>query len=225
MREVHNIFEPKASRIVRCLLVEYGRPWTLRELASEAHVALGYTHAAVATLLSMGYVARNDLNKLIVVDPARLLRRWAAYHQYDRMNRFIEYYTFEREIERQLKPLAKISKPDYALTSLVAAWLMAPYVRPVDIHLYVRSEAEAKMIGEKLRLSPIPSGGNVKMVIPYDEGVFYGIRQIGGVKVASPVQLYVDLYNFAGRGEEASSKILQLLAREWAKKEGTEIVR
>ena len=156
MRLVHNIFEPKASRIVRCLLVRYGRSWTLRELAGEAQVALGYTHAVVATLQGMGYVARDEVNALIVVDPARLLKRWAAYHQYDRMNQFIEYYTFEREIEEQLKPLAEVSRPDYALTSLVAAWLVAPYVRPVDIHLYVRNETEARMMGDELGLNPIP---------------------------------------------------------------------
>ena len=58
----------------------------------------------------------------------------------------------------------------------------------------------------------------MKVVIPYDEGVFYGTRQLEGVKVASSVQLYVDLYNFAGRGEEASSKVLEVVAKEWAKK-------
>lgn len=219
MRQVHNIFEPKASRIVRCLLVSYGESWVFRELASEAQVALGYTHAVIVTLEKMGYVARNDANRLVVVDPVRLLKRWGAYHQYDRMNKFIEYYTFEREIGKQLEHLAKIGEPDYALTSLAAAWLIAPYVRPVDIHLYVRNEAEAKIIGEELELNLTPSGGNLKMVIPNDEGVFYGTRQLDGIKTVSLVQLYVDLYNFAGRGEEASSKILEVVTRGWARRE------
>ena len=39
-------------------------------------------------------------------------------------------------------------------------------------------------------------GGNVSMVLPYDEGVFCGVTQVGGVNVVSKVQLYIDLLDY-----------------------------
>jgi len=35
------------------------------------------------------------------------------------------------------------------------------------------------------------------------------------VKVVSNVQLFVDLYNFPARGEEAASRLLEVVLREW----------
>lgn len=219
MRQARNIFDGKSTRVIRCLLVNFGKEWVIRSIAEETQVALGYTHAVVATLIKLGYVARNENNKLVVTNPTRLLKRWAAYHQYDVMNRFLDYYTFERDLQKQLDQLRKIRKPDYSLTSLVGAWLKKPYVRPTDIHLYVKSETDAKKMAEALGLNPTPEAGNVKMVIPYDEGAFYGSQEIDGVKVVSNVQLYVDLYNYPARGEEAAGKIFEAISKEWAKQE------
>jgi hypothetical protein len=45
-------------------------------------------------------------------------------------------------------------------------------------------------------------------MIPYDEGAFYGSRPIKGLRGASPIQVYLDLLTFRGRGEEAAKAIL-----------------
>jgi len=84
--------------------------------------------------------------------------------------------------------------------------------------LYVSAKDVAEEIAEKLELNPTPKGGNVKFVLPYDEGVFYGTRKVRDVKVVSNVQLYVDLYNFPARGEEAASRLLEVVLREWQQK-------
>jgi len=48
-----------------------------------------------------------------------------------------------------------------------------------------------------------------------DAGVFYGVNEVGGVKVVSTVQLYVDLFNHPARGEEASEMVLKALEKQW----------
>jgi hypothetical protein len=68
---------------------------------------------------------------------------------------------------------------------------------------------------QALGVSPTEKSGNVKLVIPYDEGVFYSSRRLNGVMIVSPVQLYVDLYNYPGRGEEAAQKLLEKIAKDW----------
>lgn len=224
MSAIKNIFAPRSSRVLRVLLANFGRDWNERELAREARVSSGLAHYVCRTLVELGFVARSERNRLVLVDPLRLLKRWAAYHQYDRMNEFLDYFTLEREIDRFTKKIAKLDL-EYAVSGLVGAWLVAPYVRPVDVHLYVSARDVAEEIAGKLGLNPTPRGGNVKFVLPYDEGVFYGTRKVRDVKVVSNVQLYVDLYNFPARGEEAASLLLELVLREWQlKREGKERV-
>lgn len=223
MSAVKNVFAPKSSRILRVLLVNLGRDWDERDLAAEAQVSSGLVHYVCKTLIELGFAARDKRNRIVIVDPMRMLRRWAAYHDYDRANKFLEYYTFEKEIDQFVQKIAGVDLR-YALSGLAGAWLVAPYVRPVDVHLYIPSLNIVSQFAEKLELNPTPSGGNVKFVLPYDEGVFYGAYEVRGVKVVSNVQLYVDLYNFPARGEEAASQLLEVLLKEWHGKEAIQNV-
>lgn len=225
MRQVSNIFETKATRVLRALLTNPAKEWAIRGLATEVDISPGYAHAVILTLIQYGYVIRTEKYKIKITNPTTLLRRWAAYHQYDKMNRFLEYYTFEREIDNFIQKLALLKNQNYALTVLAGAYLIAPHVRPVDIHIYIHREKDTKTLAENLNLQPIPKGGNIKFVIPYDGGVFYGQQSIkispssasNKVNVVSDIQLYVDLYNYPARGLEAAEHLYQHITREWGK--------
>jgi hypothetical protein len=222
---VQNIFDIKSSRIIRVLLVHPGRSWVLRELAKEAQISLGMSYYVTSSLAQMGYITRNKSNRLILTDPYRLIRQWAASYNYLFLNKFSDYYTFDTEFETFLSRLTKL--PDqvrgkYALTLHSAAWLIAPYVRPTDFHIYIHPDSGRKELAaftENLDISPIERSGNVKLVTPYDEGVFYCSKLVNGVRTVSSVQLYVDLYNHPGRGEEAAGKLFEKLAKEWQEEE------
>jgi hypothetical protein len=225
---VKNIFSAKSSRVLRVLLVNVARDWNERELAKETAVSRGMAHYVCRSLIELGYISRNGRNRLVLVDPLRLLKRWAAYHQYDKINTFLEYYTFEREVDRFIRQLSTLNDTRYALTALAGAFLIAPHVRPVDVHMYVVNKEDAATIAKALNLQPIPKGGNVKFVLPYDKGVFYGQQKasvwisdqvVSGVNVVSTVQLYVDLYNFPARGEEAASHLLDNILKKWKEKQ------
>jgi len=226
MRLVHNIFEPKATRVLRALLIDPQRNWAIRKLAEEVEISPGYAHAVVSTLIDLGYVARTEHYKIKSVNPTVLLKRWGAYHQYDKINTFLEYYTLEREVDPFIQQLSRISSQNYALTALAGASLIAPHVRPVDIHVYITKKEKATPLAEALSLQPIPKGGNVRFVIPYDEGVFYGQqttnirisnKEEGRVNVVSNVQLFVDLYNYPARGLEAAEHLYERIVEKWGK--------
>ena len=95
------------------MLIDPSKTWTLKELAKEVDVSLGYAHKVVFTLNEMGYMERNKDNRIVLIDPLRLLRRWAAYYDYTSMNKFLDYYIFEREIDGFLEKLKGVK---YALT-------------------------------------------------------------------------------------------------------------
>ena len=215
MREVNNIFSKKASRIIRVLLVNFGRKWTIEELSKEANVSLGYTHAVVTTLLKQNNVHRDNSYKVKLSNPGLILKRWASYSQYTAVNTFLRYHTFEDNIDNFLRKFKEIEDRRYAFTVLTGAHLVAPYVRPTNIHFYIGNRRDVDHYVAKLDLRPVETGGNISMVLPYDEGVFYKTKDIKGLKVVSNVQLYVDLMNYPARGEEAAQGILSLLEKEW----------
>ena len=88
MSKVKNIFAPKSSRVLRVLLTNYGKDWDERQLAHEANVSNGLAHYVCKNLIELGHASRNEKNRILLIDPLKLLRRWASYYQYDRANRF-----------------------------------------------------------------------------------------------------------------------------------------
>ena len=215
MRKAGNIFSRKASRVVRVLLISPKKGWTIKKLSKEAKVSLGFTHAVISTLIDYGHVYRNDSYMLKVSDPVKLIQRWAAYHNYTTMNKFLRYHTFEKNIEKFISKIKIAIDETYALTVLAGAYIIAPYVRPTTVHFYIKQEEKAMNWVNLLDLRPVETGGNVSIVLPYDEGVFYAADKIKGVNVVSKVQLYVDLFNYPARGEEASEVVLQVLKKQW----------
>ncbi len=216
-----SVFERKSSRVLRALLCHPERKWTLRELAEDAEVSLGMSHYVTSALAQMGFATREESNKLALIEPMRLLKQWAAATNYSILNTFQQFYTFDSEFETFLSKLGRIPAEfsrKYALTLHAAAWLVAPYVRPTDFHIYVDpslNKQELVFLTGSLNLSPIEKSGNVKLVTPYDEGVFYGMTKVKGANVVSQVQLFVDLYNYPGRGEEAAEKVLAKVEKSW----------
>ena len=73
-----------------------------------------------------------------------------------------------------------------------------------------------ELLLERAELKEVPSGANVSLMIPYDDGVFYGAREVEALRVVCPVQLYLDLKGYKGRGEEAAEAVWkQELSKLW----------
>jgi len=209
---VANIFSPKASRIIRVLLTHPKHKWSVLGLSKEAKVGYGHTYRTIKTLLKIGLCRRTETNKIIITNPSELLTRWANYHDFTLLNELSAYYYPFKDINDLIDRLSHVNKKDlkYALTLHAGASLVAPYVRPVNVHIYVKrmNIGEFKCL---LNLQLTELGGNVFLVVPYDEGVFYNVQNVRGVWVASNVQLYVDLYNYPARGREAAEYLRKRL--------------
>ena len=205
---VQNIFSPMASRIVRVLLVNPKQEWSILGLSKEAKTGYGHTFRVVKTLLRMGLCRQTETNRVVVANPGELLTRWAGYYDFALLNKVNAYYSLEADLDGFTKRLSAVGEPGlrYALTLQAGVSLVTPYVRPVNIHLYVDPEKLSSW-QELLNLQLTELGGNVFLVEPYDEGVFYKIQQVRGINVVSSVQLYIDLYNYPARGREAAEHL------------------
>jgi hypothetical protein len=215
-----NIFQGKAQDILRVLLVRYPKTWTLREICKEAGVSLRWASVVSKALINERMALRDtDRGGLRIMAPEGLLRRWANYRNFAANTRFLDYYMEEDDISALFSRFKGKQGPEYALTCLAGGLLAAPFVRPANAHVYVKNEESAKRWAELLRLQPVEKNGNVKFAIAKGSGVFYGSHPISGTKVVSNVQLYVDLLNYPGRGEEAAGEILKKIEKDWKSRE------
>jgi len=73
-------------------------------------------------------------------------------------------------------------------------------------------------VASLLNLKEVESGANITLLDPYDEGVFYGTQVIEDIRIVSPLQIYLDLKSYKGRGEEAAEVLLRdVIKPEWSK--------
>jgi hypothetical protein len=226
-RGLKSLFGPKASRCVRVVLSEPDRDWRVKDLAAEARVSLGQAFNVKTMLLGAELV--NELGKgpgrrFRLAKPEELLREWAANYSYTR-NTSTGYYSFDdtRTLERRLAEYCRSNNITYAFTLTSGAALVAPMLRYDTAFAYVAGKQDELRLA--LGLKPVETGPNLILLEPYDEGVFYGARDVGvegspalAGRVVSDVQLFLDLKSYKARGEEAADFLLQQKLRpQWQK--------
>lgn len=211
-----NLYFGKAVDVNRVLLVRYPEKLSLRKLASESSVSLGEAFKVSRALINERMALReSNRSELKLMAPSELLERLAKVNNFLSNTKFIEYYTQEEDVSTFLGKLKGLRVPGYAITGLAGAMLVAPFVRPTNVHIYAKNEDDARKLADKLDLMPVESNGNVKFAIAKSNGVFYGSREVNGINVVSNIQLYIDLLNYPARGEEAANEVYKIIEKDW----------
>lgn len=214
-RDLVSLFAPKSSRVLRVLLNNPGRVWKTQDLADEARVSLGQVANVKKLLLDREWITKQDGFSL--TSPWMLLEEWANVYTY-RKNQVRNFYSLKSipEIELDLAKVCKSKGIEYALTGFSGAARFAPAVRYTRAMAYVYNTREN--VASLLNLKEVESGANVMLLGPYDEGVFYGTQMIDDVRIVSPLQVYLDVKGYRGRGEEAAEAILRdVIKPKWSK--------
>lgn len=206
-RELRSLYAPKASRVLRVLLMHSKEWWKTQALAGEASVSLGQVQNVKNRLRDREWIAEQRAG-FRLINPQALLKEWAENYTY-RRNTVRDFYAMGEpdEVEEAVSRVCQEQGIPYALTAFSAASRVAPSVRGQRTTIYVSTVSDDLVNGVGLR--EVPSGANVSLMVPYDEGVYYSIRDIGSRKIVSPVQLYLDLKGYRGRGEEAAEAVWQ----------------
>jgi len=201
-RGVKQLLAPKATRVLRALLMAPKEPARITDLAASCEMSPAGVYWVVRLLEDEGYVQRDLQRRVILVRPKELLDMWAGAWNL-RKNSFSMFFSLAKPPEKLVKNIAEFGireKIDHAFTLMAGASLVAPFVRYETVWLYVAGDEEPWAKGLDLRL--VEGQGNVVLVRPYDRGVFQGLQVVEGVRIVSDIQLYVDLYNYAARGRE-----------------------
>jgi len=215
-KEAREMFSPRASRITRAFLCDPLCGWLQKDLAQKLKMSLGYLHSVIVRLLEQDYLLMEG-KRLYLKNRKGLLSAWVAAYQYTR-NEVLEFYSSSDlgEFEEVLDQYCEEKKNRYALTLFAGARYRAPFVRYPRVHAYF--EGDMDTAARELDLKPVPTGANVVLLIPYDEGVFYKMQRIQNRNIVSDVQLYMDLQSAKGRAEEQAAALgiqhLQYLLQE-----------
>jgi hypothetical protein len=213
-RDLRSLYSPRAERVLRVLLTHPGRAWKLQALADEAGVSLGHAHNVKNLLMDREWL-RREAGGFMSSAPADLLGEWAANYD-DERNRQQAYYSLQEphQVEADLVQVCRQEGIRCALTGFSAAARLAPFVRYQRASAYVMSEPGR--LADRLGLKPVLTGANLVLLTPYDEGVWYGVRQVDGACVVSPIQAYLDLQALSGRGQEAAHYLFeQVIQPTW----------
>jgi hypothetical protein len=217
-RDLRSLYSPKAARVLRVLLTDPKKPWRVQALAAEAKVSLGQVSNVKSLLTDREWLKSVDAG-LLLNDPESLLAEWSENYS-SKNNASGSYYTLKSVVamEADLAKTCDAQGVAYALTGFSGAARYAPSVRYQRVMAYVSRDVES--IAKMLSLKEVTSGANVTLFTSYDEGVLYGTRQIDGICIASPVQVYLDLLGVKGRGEEAAKAVLdEVVRRSWRHEE------
>jgi DNA-binding MarR family transcriptional regulator len=207
------VFTPKGTRIARYLLVNEGANVSITNLARECGLSPAGAFRVVEGLELRGYVERDTLRRVKVIDSGRLLTDWATAWSVERNAKSL-FFTLEKSPDSILKKVAEASREfglQYAATLMAGASLIDPFVRYDDVWIY--TDAPNSDWETALDLKSTDSGANLVLLAPYDKGVYYGARNVDGVTVVSTPQLYVDLYNYPARGREQADHLRETLIR------------
>ncbi len=206
---------PKAERVLRVLLNNPNMTWKTEKLVKEANVSQGMVSKVKQRLDMMEWISvgRSGFQLLNWTD---LLDEWQKQYRYSR-NKVYNLYSLKspETIEQDIADYCRENNIPYALTMFSGASRVAPYTRFKRTYAYIDTDIE--FLKDALEMKTAPSGPNVTLLLPYDQGVFYGLKEYDGLPVVSPIQLYLDLINNKGRGEEAAQFLLEkVIKAQWS---------
>jgi len=217
-RPLKTLFYSKSSRALRVLLCNPRQNWFVKDLSKEADISLGQAFLVKKKLLEEELIEElqiDEQKKFKLTKPEKLLGEWEKNYSYKK-NNIRNYYSLDdiKTIETNIANYCNEKKIKYAFTLTSGASLVAPFLRYNRVFVYILDDIEN--IAKDLDFKEVSSGSNISILQPYDEGVFYNLQVIDGVKVVSDIQLYLDLINYKERGEEAAKFLYeQRISKAW----------
>jgi len=141
-------------------------------------------------------------------DPRLLLDAWREAYQFSK-HTLLQGHVAARSgdaLARFVGDTLAAEKIDHAATGLAAAWQMNHFASFRIATFFLHSEPTATL-KEKLGYREDTRGANLWLVVPNDEGVFYGTEERDGLRCVHPVQAYLDLKEHPERAAEAAERL------------------
>lgn len=207
-----DVFALKSTRLLRTLLCVREERWTQAALAERSGLSRGLVSRLVRTLVAGGYLrpetpaTRQQAGTWRLADFDRLLDAWRERDNWLTRGRLLQYSVLGENPEqtaRKLQGWLGASVPVF--TQWFAANLRQAYTDTPVVSAYVVDAAELNRIPARA----VPTGGNLWIIVPRDDGPLREAREADGFRLACDVQIYLDLLGAGGRGPDHAQVLRQ----------------
>jgi len=209
-----NLYAPKTERVLRVLLTYPYKIWKTKNLAEEADISMGMITHIRRKLEEEEWVKHHEVG-FSLSNPQELLINWVNHYDIQKHEQY-DFYTLEPLTEAETRVLEICDKKNIisALTCFSAANYLAPMVKSQKSTIFINQDVLE--VAREAGLKSVSSGANVNLINPYDPGVFWNRAKVQGLNLVSPVQIYLDLMQIRGRGEEAASFLFaEVIQKQW----------
>ena len=209
-RRTKNLYRGSSAVVVHRMLLEHKRGWKVQELAHESDVSLATVHQVFTTLEELGMLSRSGKGPQTVrhlEEPGQLLDSWASQHSL-RDYTWKRFYRLSRSPEELEQAVADVlrSSPSviYGLTLEAGAARVAPWVTTLERWSVILENSTDGLEDQLKRqgFRAVDEGENLLLLICSEPSPLQCLQEVGGLWVASPVQLYLDLKASPRRGKE-----------------------
>lgn len=198
----------KSGTVLREMLNEPEKQWQVQELAKATKTSIGMVSNIKKFLLAKEWCVEEN-GRFALRNIAGLLKVWSEEYQKSKEMAY-EFYSIDSvaQIEKQMFELYNKSGVVCCLASFSAAVRYKPTVTYNKAYAYVAQRDFDEAVSF-MNLKPVETGGNVELIIPYDECVLIHSKKKKDAFITSPTQTVLDLFSKKARGEEAALEIIE----------------
>lgn len=213
-RSVRSLFSGRRAQVLHALLVD-DRPWFgVTEVAERAQVAPSTASEVLGGLDRFDWLesrGQGPAKTRHLREPGALLDAWVTQVHAQRAPTLHRYFVPGLKAENLLERLAQrfeAHQVGYAVSYEAAAQRYAPFlsgISQVRVRVLPGTGVEAAL--DELGARVVNEGANLAVVETKSAGELLFRQQVGGVWLASPVQVYLDLLNGEGRAKEMAEHL------------------
>lgn len=213
-RRILSIFEGQKARTIITLFA-HGDAWIgVTELAQLAEVSPATASATLSAMERHDWVDAEGSGPSKVRrlrNPKALLDEWAAYAAQQKPPEVTRYYVPSPNAEvlcQQLDQRCRSHDLLYAVTAEAAGQRYAPYLSTISqvrcrmapglARDRVLEEMDARRVSEGWNLAVLETKGRIEIIVG---------DELGGVALAPPLQVYLDLLHGSGRAKEMAAHL------------------
>lgn len=217
------VFKGARSRVLKALFHKGREPTNVKEIGSLAKVSASTASKTLQELERREWVETegsgpNKLRRLR--HPIEILDAWTDFLANEKPVALRRYYVPISSIDSLVAAIeTKFSACGdlrYSLTGEIAAQTYAPYLTSIStVHCRIASHNEEHDALASLDARPVTEGWNLALIdtSPHD---FIGATVTQGMRLASPLQIYLDLFLARGRAKELAMEFREkVLIPQW----------
>jgi hypothetical protein len=213
-KSVRSLFSGRRAQVLHTLLMRHQDWFGGKELAEQALVSPATASQVLTELERFDWLVlrgQGPSKERHLSEPAALLDAWAKQLASTRPPALRRYYVPSMKADTLLEHIGQVFSTHevvYAISYEAAAQRYAPFlssVSQVRARLLVSAAADAAIGALGARV--VNEGANLLIIEAKSPGELLFREQVGGVWLASPIQVYLDLLRGEGRAKEMADHL------------------